>query len=307
REPEELMRYADFAMYQGKHTIKGGIREFDSQIYQEQSYLFTGKEELYTVLDEQLFTYAFQPIVSAADGSIYGYEALMRPGGKTLNSPDKLLNLAQMEGQLYKVERNTFYTVLGLASLYRELFQKCKLFLNSVPNQVLKETEYEELTHLYADCLDCLVIEITESESINDASLSRKKDLVKQWGALLALDDYGTGYANDMLLLNLEPNLIKIDRFLVDGIETDKNKLDLVKKTIAFAAEREISVIAEGVETESQLRVLLAAGIDLIQGYYVAKPMPLPNFDCSEIAKTIAAIRGESTKGTVSTVSTPTF
>ncbi|MEG2000197.1 MAG: bifunctional diguanylate cyclase/phosphodiesterase [Evtepia sp.] len=290
----ELAHYADFAMYQGKQTIKGGVREFDPQLYFEQSYLFTGKEELYTILDEQLFDYVFQPIIWARDGQIYGYEALMRPNGKMVDSPDKLLHLAQVEGQLWKVEKNTFYVVLELAVLYRDLLKGCKLFLNSIPNQVLKETEYQELAYLYANDLPNLVIEITEGENINDTSLRRKKDLVKAWGAQLALDDYGSGYANDMLLLNLEPNIIKIDRFLVDGIEQDKNKQDIVKRTIAFAKERAVTVIAEGVETEIQLRTLISAGVDFIQGYYVSKPLPHPNFDCSAIVEMIRQIRGEN-------------
>ncbi|MEG2372397.1 MAG: EAL domain-containing protein [Hydrogenoanaerobacterium sp.] len=289
-EQDELLRYADFAMYQGKHALKGSVREFDAEVYKEQSYLFTGKEELYTILDEQLFEYVFQPIVSAVDGSIYGYEALMRPNGRTVNSPEKLLNLAQMEGQLWKVEKNTFYAVLEKTALYRDFLSGCKLFLNSIPNQVLKENEYEELTRLYSKYLASIVIEITESESIEKSSLERKKELVRSWGAQLALDDYGTGYANDMLLLNLQPDIIKIDRFLVDGVENDNNKLDIVNKTIAFAKERGITVIAEGVETEVQLRILIKAGVNLIQGYYVAKPLYMPNFNSKAISETIAKI-----------------
>ncbi|MEG0806431.1 MAG: bifunctional diguanylate cyclase/phosphodiesterase [Lachnospiraceae bacterium] len=287
---ETLLRYADFAMYQGKHTTKGGIREFDPKLYQAQSYMVTGKEELNTILDEQLLEYVFQPIVSGVDGSLYGYEALMRPRGKKINSPDKLLNLAQAEGQLWKVEKNTFYMVMDLTKRYSELLKGTKIFLNSVPNQVLKEQEYQELAYVHKDILNSLVIEITENESIDEYPLQKKKSLAKLWGAKLAIDDYGSGYANDMLLLNMEPQFIKIDRFLIDGVDCDTNKLDIIKKTILFARERKISVIAEGVETEQELTVLLKAGVDYIQGYYVARPMTKPDFDTTAFKEKVREI-----------------
>lgn len=286
-DPDQLIHFADFAMYQVKHTIKGGIREFDNKLYSEDSYMITGKEELYTILDSQLLDYVFQPIINASDGSIYGYEALMRPMGKSINTPDKLIHLAQAQGQLWQIEKTTFYTTLELFKKYQYLFGDVKLFINSVPNQVLKENEYDDLERLYPNLLSRVVMEITEHESIDHFPLFKKKELIERWGGLLALDDYGTGFANDMLLINLRPNIIKIDKFIVDDIEWDADKQSILSKTINFARERNTLVLAEGVETRAQFEKLELMGIDLIQGYYVSKPLPMPNYDPSEIQKVI--------------------
>lgn len=287
---EDLVRFADFAMYKGKHSVKGGIREFDQAVYSSDSYMMTGKEELYRILDEQLIDYMFQPIVRLTDGSIYGYEALMRPQGKSVNTPDKLLNLAQAQAQLWKVEKNTFYMTLELCKKYHTIFDGAKLFINSVPNQVLKESEYDELEYLYGDILSDIVVEITESESVENFSLMRKKELVNKWNALLALDDYGSGYANDMMLVSMRPNIIKVDQFLINGIEHDTDKHGIVEKTIAFAKERGIVTLAEGVETYRQLEMVKRMGFNLVQGYYISRPMTKPDFNSEKIVHEIQCI-----------------
>ena len=276
---EELIHFADFAMYQGKHSIKGGIREFEKEVYDSDSYMLTGKEELYSILDEQLIEYVFQPIVWAENRNVYGYEALMRPLGRNINTPIRLIHLAQAQGQLWKVEKNSFFMVLDLYKKYEERMKGCKIFINSVPNQALKQNEYEELERLYSDILDKVVIEITESESINDEILERKRELIQSWKGMLALDDYGAGYANDISLLNLRPNIIKIDRFLIQDIETNVDKQAIFNKTIAFAKDRGILVLAEGVETSGQLETVRSLGVDLVQGYYISRPLPIPNYE----------------------------
>ncbi|MEG0570435.1 MAG: bifunctional diguanylate cyclase/phosphodiesterase, partial [Oscillospiraceae bacterium] len=242
--PEELLRFADFAMYEVMRRVKGAIREFNKPVYSHDSYLLTGKEELYTILDEQFMDYEFQPIICVDDGSTYGYEALMRPHGKNINSPDRLLHLAKAQGQLWRIEKNTFYRVLELYKTSSNLFGNAKLFINSVPNQTLKDSEYAELERLYGDFLSNVVIEITESEKIDDFPLGRKKQLVSKWNAMLALDDYGSGYANDMLLLSLQPNIIKIDQFLIVDIEQSKDKQALITQIVSFAKDRNILVLA---------------------------------------------------------------
>lgn len=284
---EELVRYADFAMYQGKHSVKGGIREFDKSSYNENSYMIIGKEELYTILEQQLCNYAFQPIYDVRNIAIYGYEALMRPQGKSINSPDRLLNLAQAQGLLYKVEYNTFYMVLELCEQYLSMMKDAKIFINSVPNQMLHEEEYKVLEDIYGSLLERVVVEITEGETINNEVLARKKEQVKSWNGKLALDDYGSGYANDLALLQLHPDIIKIDRMLIENAQEDKQKQSIISNTISFAKENGIEVLAEGVETKEQLALLIELGIDYVQGYYICRPQPLPDFDDTQIAQMI--------------------
>ncbi|MEG2958091.1 MAG: diguanylate cyclase, partial [Christensenellaceae bacterium] len=86
---DELMRYADFAMYEGKNSVKGTVHEFDKEAYDNESFMLSGREELNKVLENKLADFVFQPIISTKTGEIYGYESLMRPRSKVLTSPLK--------------------------------------------------------------------------------------------------------------------------------------------------------------------------------------------------------------------------
>ena len=291
---DNLLRYADFAMYQGKNTVKGEIREFNKASYEAESFMLSGREELNTVLDNQLIDYVFQPIVSAKTGEIYGYEALMRPQSEILSSPLKLIQLATAQSQLWKVEKITFFKALALYGKHRDLFNHCKYFINSIPNETLKPDEIKEIEVLYGHFLQNLVIEITENEKLDDCKLSIKRELSKKWGAKIALDDYGSGYNGDISLISIEPDIVKIDIMLIQNIHTDRNRQSIVQKLIQYAKEQNMIVLAEGVETANELEYLIHAGVDLFQGYYVSYPLPLPNFDTTKIAAEIQTIYNET-------------
>ena len=102
---EMLIKYADFAMYTVKHSTKGNIAEFDVNSYSKDSILVTGVEEMNSIIDEQRIKYAFQTIISAHDGTVYGYEALMRPQSETLRSPMELIRIAKTGAKLNDIER----------------------------------------------------------------------------------------------------------------------------------------------------------------------------------------------------------
>ncbi len=278
----ELIRFADFAMYEGKHTLKGELHIFNKKRYEEESFMLSGKEELNRILDNQFVEFHFQPIIKA-DGTIYAYEALMRPMSEVLNNPAKLLQIAKAQSQLWKIERLTFYKSMSTYVKHKAMFGDAKLFINSVPNQVLKPNEYDDFERMYKDELHNLVVEIIETEQLDVSSFERKLERVKVWGASIALDDYGSGYNNDLNLLKIQPNIVKIDRSIITAVETDESRQAIVAKAISFCKERDILVLAEGVETDVQLKYLIEAGIDLIQGYYVSRPGPLPDYNPDKV------------------------
>lgn len=287
---DELIRYADFAMYQGKHTIKGEIREFDQLTYESESFMLSGREELNKVLDNQLIEFAFQPIICAKTGTIYGYESLMRPQSEVLNSPQKLIQIATSQSRLWQVEKITFYKTLSTYVRYENLFKGCKIFINSVPSEILKETEYREIENLYGHILKNVVVEIIESEKLDSSTLAFKKDLMVRWDGALALDDYGSGYNGDISLLSISPQIVKIDQVLIKGVERDKNRQSIIQKLLVYAKEQDILVLAEGVETKAQMAHLVGMGVDLLQGYYVARPNFIPDYDNTTIIREISEI-----------------
>lgn len=287
---EELKKFADFAMYKGKHTLKGEMRQFDLKMYMEESFILNGKAELHRVLDNELVNFAFQPIIDVKSGELYAYEALMRPESEILASPLKLLQLATLEGKLWKVERITLFKTLSQYKKHLNLFKDAKMFLNSIPTEMLTEKELQEFKKEYQDYLPQVVMEITEQEQGDDDFILNKLDNFHGLGMDIALDDYGSGYANDIGLIKMKPNIVKIDRSLISNVHVDPSRQTIVQKIIAFCKEHGIIVLGEGIETEQELHYLINAGIDLAQGYYISRPMELPNFNNHDIQVKIQEI-----------------
>ncbi|MCC0644823.1 MULTISPECIES: EAL domain-containing protein [unclassified Clostridioides] len=272
---DELMKYADFAMYQIKNTIKGEVSEFDINIYNKDSFLLHNREELNKLIDGQLVEYAFQPIVDCK-GEVFAYEALMRPKMETFSSPMDVIRLARSQSKLYQIERITWFKALKSFKRYREKFGVCKLFLNSIPNNNLSKVDFEDIEDLYGNYLNRVVLEITENDKISEDFIDKKKVYINNWNIEIALDDFGTGYNGDAVLLYIMPNYVKIDMSIVRGIDKDEDRKKILKNLISYSKERNIKVIAEGVETKSEMEALVAIGIDYIQGYYVGKPEFVP-------------------------------
>lgn len=291
---EDLKKYADFAMYKGKHTLKGELRQFDREQYLDESFLLSGKAELNRILDNELLNFVFQPIVSVKTGEIYGYEALMRPVSDILSTPTRLLQIATLEGKLWKVEKIAFFKTLSLYKKYQQFFGEARLFINSIPSENLKDEEYDELHSLYHDCLPNIVVEITEQEQNGDAIITEKLKKLHHLKLDIALDDYGSGYANDMGLIKMNPDVVKIDRSLISNVHVDPSRQAIVQKIITFCQEKDICILGEGIETEQELEYLVKAGIELAQGYYISRPMEKPNFNTKDIVEKIQEIQGDS-------------
>lgn len=116
------------------------------------------------------------------------------------------------------------------------------------------------------------MIELTENDDIDKQNTSRKQRLVQYWDSCLALDDFGSGYNGDAVVLSVTPDFVKIDMSIVRGIDEDENRQVLFENLTAYSKERHIKVIAEGVKTRSEMKTLISLGADYMQGYYLGKP-----------------------------------
>ena len=136
---------------------------------------------------------------------------------------------------------------------------------------------HQALDHTLAPIANPIVIEITEQNDLTDEELNRIKNFDGKGGnCQLAVDDYGAGFSNIVNLLRYKPDVIKIDRYLISDIHNDINKQMFVKSTIDFAQMNGIKTIAEGVETSEELQAVISYGVDLIQGFYTARPSAEP-------------------------------
>lgn len=274
-----LIKYADFSMYTAKRTEKGQLFEYNSELYERDSFLLNSKEELDQLIDDESLDYVFQPIVNAHTGDIFGYEALMRPDSSShLQEPAAVLRVAEIQSRLQQIEKLTLFNAARSFSKFSEITGDKKLFINTLPGHMLFGDDITAFETEFHDILDRFVFELIETDRLNDTLTRRKLEYCKTWGAQIAIDDYGTGYSNESILLSLNPDYVKIDIALVHNINADPNRQLLLKNLLAYLRSQNIAVIAEGVENAEEMRLLITYGIDYLQGYYLGAPESVPAF-----------------------------
>ncbi|MFR6134589.1 MAG: EAL domain-containing protein [Fusicatenibacter saccharivorans] len=273
-----LKKYADFAMYQVKKAEKGYITEFDLELFTKNAKETEMRRLFHKMLNEELFTYYFQPIVSAADGSIYAYEALMRGNLPALTRPDQILQLAHEEECLHEIERLTMFLSAKSYATFLSTHQirgDELLFVNSIASQYMNHDEAVAYVEQYSFLQDRIVIEITEEDSPDLTALLKKREM-PGFSGVFALDDYGSGYSNEKMLLELAPAYIKLDLSIIRDIDSDPDKQQIVENIVSYAHQRGMKIIAEGLETPAELLKVLELDVDLLQGYFLAKPSAVP-------------------------------
>ncbi len=234
------------------------------------------------LVNNNLFLYHFQPIVNAKNGEIYAYEALMRTDSSIGMTPLQVLDTAKSYKRLYEIEKATMLNVMDRFSEGFEEFGGRKVFINSIPGYFLTPYDVKTFSEKYAQYTKYFVFEITEQNSISDEELSAMKNFGGvEGGTQIAIDDYGAGHSNIVNLLRYSPQIIKIDRFLIENINKDVNKQMFVRSTIDFARLNNIKVLAEGVETYDEMITVIDFGVDYIQGFYTGRPSfrPLAQID----------------------------
>jgi EAL domain-containing protein (putative c-di-GMP-specific phosphodiesterase class I) len=220
------------------------------------------------------FTMAFQPILDTVDGRVWGYEALVRgPEGQSAAS---ILDRVTDETR-YRFDQAARVKAIELAGRLFPKDDRTRLSINFMPNAV-----YEPAACIRASLEAArrvgfehrrIMFEFTENERFRDiAHVKRIIAEYRRQGFLTALDDFGAGYAGLSLLANFRTDLIKIDMDLLRGIDADAGRGAIVAGLVAIARGLDVSVLAEGVETQAEFDALRDLGITLFQGYHFAKP-----------------------------------
>ena len=225
------------------------------------------------ILDKNKIKYHFQPIINVRNGEIFAYEALMRVQTNPVIQPLLVIKYAGLFNRLYDIESATFNNVLDYVNANADKFrQDAKIFINSLPDQRLKSKDMKEIAEKAKSLKGKLVVEFTEQSEIDDQELSDMKNEYLRAGFETAVDDYGTGYSNVSNLLRYLPNYVKIDRALLANIQDSPQKQHFVKDLIEFSHDNNIMALAEGVETAEEVETVINLGVDLLQGYYTARP-----------------------------------
>lgn len=270
-----LVNYSEFALYEARTDRRHVINWFSEENYIREKDAYKNAQIFNRMITENQLTYYVQPIVETTSGNIVAYEALMRSVGDVKMEPKQILSIAATQNSLYAIEKLTFFNSLKLISENQQVFENRKLFINSMCNFILNDEDFNELYLTYGELLEKTVIEIVEDSNAAPEIIGTLKKRLSFSHSQLAIDDYGTGYANSSNLLIYKPDYVKIDRSLVSDIHNDLKKQQLVTQIIEFCRDNQIRSLAEGVETAQEMKTVIRLGVDLIQGYYTSKPKPL--------------------------------
>ena len=210
----------------------------------------------------------FQPIVDLGRGEIAGHEALLRFPGHPVSSPARWLEVAHDHGCGAELEAVALRSALAAAPVRpRGTFLSVNIAPGVLTHRAVQDAFFDQPS------LAGVVVELTEHSRVEHyGRLADELDRLRALGAVIAVDDTGAGYAGLQHLVSIRPEIIKLDRALVAGIDQDRPRRALVEMFDSFANRFDAWVLAEGVETPGELATLRRLGIPLAQGYLLARP-----------------------------------
>jgi diguanylate cyclase (GGDEF)-like protein len=280
-ELEELLTQADLAMYAAKRTGKATAVTFERALRESQQDDLDLRIDLTAAIDgkqslgQPVLTPAYQPIVRP-NGSVWAYEALARWNRDgTPIPPDVFIPIAERSGLLPALDMLIIESALKLTSLDRHTAPRMSV------NIGLAHLADTGLSRKIAELLDRvglepgrLIVEVPENHAIESPEVHRSLNALRRQGILVAIDDFGVGYSSLSRIGALNPDIIKLDRSFVAELDEAGKHTDFVAGVVDLSHRIGALVIAEGVETPTQLAVLTEMKCDLLQGYLLGRPAP---------------------------------
>jgi diguanylate cyclase (GGDEF)-like protein/PAS domain S-box-containing protein len=288
---DEMLKQADIAMYQAKKSGRNTLQFFDPRMQEAINSRVSIEKELLAAVEQGEFELHYQAQVDEY-GKILGAEALIRWNHPTrgIVSPDKFIPLAEETGLILPIGS----WVIEAACAQLKSWQKHEIARDLVlaVNVSAKQLQHEDfvlqvrsIAEKYLITPSLLKLELTESMLVeNVEGTIAKVEELRGLGIRFSLDDFGTGYSSLQYLKKIPLDQLKIDRSFVRGLESDRHDRYIVRTVIAIAQSLELSVIAEGVETEGQLQLLKEKGCKLYQGYLFGRPLPIELFERSLVS-----------------------
>lgn len=268
------------------NTLFRAFQELFGASSQANRRLYDEKEEIRRIIATGAITPVFQPIFCLATGRVHGYEALSRIiPPSSIGNPEELFEKARRHNLAQSLEMLCRHKALEAAA--RTDIGSQRLFLNVCPAILAEDDHQPGKTAMLLKELNMdrsrLIFELTEQTLISDYALFRKLvSYYRDQGYSIAIDDLGAGYAGLGMLAEVVPDYVKLARFLVSGIDGSPTRQALVEALVSFCDKIGARVIAEGIEREEELMFLARTGVNLGQGYLLAKPsaQPYPNEIC---------------------------
>lgn len=277
----ELINCAEIVMFKAKSQGKDMIQYFDGAILEEFLQTVTIQTKLKEVVFEQNFTMHFQPQYYVQDGRLRGVEALIRwkDNKGDMISPAVFIPIAEKNGTIVPIGN---WVIEKSVQTYVEWRSKYHYPLTLSLNVSAVQCKQKDFIDVFLQILgkydvspEEIEIEVTETILIEDFEhISKRLGKLRKIGARISLDDFGTGFSSLSYLKGLPIDTLKIDKTFVDTLLTDINTKIITESIICMVKRLGYETIAEGVETEEQFMYLKELGCDIIQGYYLGRPMP---------------------------------
>jgi PAS domain S-box-containing protein len=256
-------------------TIYAAARDVTDEVGRdvtEQVHLGEQRERVLAIIAAGGVKALFQPIVNLSTLEIGGYEALSRFESAAGGTPDQWFDAADAAGLGPQLQIHAIHQALSHAY---QLPEAAFLSVNASPETLVSKEFRELIGGMHGGSL---VVEVTEHAAVEDYEpLQRAIDRLRQDGVRLAIDDAGAGFASLKHIVRLLPEFIKLDIFLIRDIHKDPVKRAVVAGMLGVATQIGGKVIAEGVETADELRVLFELGVEWAQGYYLGRPGHIPS------------------------------
>jgi diguanylate cyclase (GGDEF)-like protein/PAS domain S-box-containing protein len=275
----ELLKNADVAMYQAKDSGRNSHRCFVDGGTQQALERLRVESEIRGALERDEFFVEYQPKLDLVSGHVVGMEALLRwrSATKGIVSPDHFIPLLEASGGIIDVGQWALRTAVAQA----QAWERNGFAISIAVNFSVRQFEDVRLVAIIEEMLDAtdfpparLEIEVTESLLMQDENHQAALRQLSAAGIHIALDDFGTGYSSLGYLRSFPIDVLKIDKSFINELAHDAPSLRIVRTVIDLGHALNMVVVAEGVETAEQCAMLKRAGCDLIQGYWLSRPMP---------------------------------
>ncbi|MBL6750234.1 MAG: EAL domain-containing protein [Nevskia sp.] len=282
---DSLVRNAEAALKQAKHSGER-LLFYSQEISKALNERLNLASQLRGALERKEFVLYYQPKVHAADGLISGAEALIRWNSPELGQvpPGRFVPLLEETGLVLEVGRWALIQAASDRKRWIEMGLATPRVAVNLSSVQLRSPDIVEVVRLVIDGIEesggGLDLEITETILMTDVEQHiHKLKIVRDMGLSISIDDFGTGYSSLAYLAKLPINAVKIDRSFIVGMTESTDTMNIVSTIISLAHSMNLKVIAEGVESQEQLRFLKLLQCDQIQGYLFAKPLPPGDFE----------------------------
>mgnify|MGYP000976905651 CR=1 FL=1 len=285
--PQELMRHADIALYQGKNQGRDRAMIFCAEMAAEVEHRREIELELHAAMTNGELTLHYQPLVACADSKVTGVEALLRWKHKVKGdiSPAIFIPIAEEAGMMPELGAFVLDRAFGDSKQWPDL----EVSINLSPVQFRHVDLVDLLERLVAaHAVDPrrIVLEVTEGVLMESTERNRHiLDAIRAMGFKIALDDFGTGYSSLRYLCDFRFDKIKIDRAFVTGIHERKRAMTIIQSVVTLGRGLGMEIVAEGVETEAEASVMRLVGVTELQGFFFSHAVP-----SATIATLVAAL-----------------